>query len=81
MTNKNTSFDIFQKTKVKDVRIYPERSTVSQIHFKMQRQSKEGIYLKLWIMKALGNFKSLTFLEITRKQIALAKEIFLLNIT
>lgn len=67
LTNKNTSFDVFQNTKVENIRIYPEKSTVSQIHFKMQKQNKEGIYMKLWIMKTLGNFKGLTFLDITRK--------------
>ena len=36
--------------------------------------------MKLRIMKSLGGFKGLTYLDISLKQISLAKEIFLLNV-
>lgn len=50
------------------------------ISYKMHRKIKEELSMKLKLMKGLRAFHGLTYVEITLKQISLAKQLFILNI-
>ena len=65
LTNKENCFDIFQQTRVNNIKIYPEKPTFSLIRFKMRKQEKEAVYLRLRLMKGVAGFSGLTFIEIT----------------
>ena len=41
ITNKDNCFDVFINTKVKDVRIYPEKPYDNMINYKLRKQKKE----------------------------------------
>ena len=42
ITNKDNCFDMFQMTKVNDVRIYPEKPMFSLIKYKFKKLHKES---------------------------------------
>ena len=41
LTNKDNCFDVFFNTKIKDIRIYPEKPLESMINYKLKKQKKE----------------------------------------
>ena len=71
LTNKNNCYDTFQDTRVKNNRIYPEKSLTSIIKYKMLRTNLEGIYMRIKLLKNLAGFKNISYVEIALSQIRL----------
>lgn len=80
ITNKNNCFDVFQDVKIRDIKVYPEKPITGVVRYKVVRANKHSEYQKLKLIRGVGCFQGLTFIEILLKQISLAKEIFLLNL-
>lgn len=80
LTNRNTCFDIFQKTEVNGVRIYCEKPIQNVIDFKMKREYMTSLYEKMKLVSRFQSLKGVTYLELILKRIELIKELFLLNI-
>lgn len=80
ISNRNTCFDIFQKTEVNGVRIYCEKPIQNVIDFKMKREYMSSLYGKMKLVSRFHSLKGITYIELLLKRIEVIKELFLLNI-
>lgn len=80
---KDKCFDIFQHAKIGKLRIYEETSLKKILNFKYFKNNKLSQYCKLKMMTCLCELSSIDpilFIQIKKKQIELAKEIYILDI-
>lgn len=84
--DKSKCYDIFQTTKVGNVRMYSQKRTIKDIIFysmeikQMEKKIKNIQLIRKMCPKLLTGYKNLTYIKLTLKEIQLAKKLFVHNI-
>lgn len=84
--DKSKCYDIFQKTKVNDMRMYSQERTIKDIiSYSMEIKNKERLLKNIQLLKRLcpnilNGYNNLAFITMTLREIKLAKQLFVHNV-
>ena len=84
--DKSKCYDIFQRTRVNDMRMYSQERTIKDIiSYSMDMKNKERMIKNIQLLKKLcpnilNGYNNLAFITLTLREIKLAKQIFVHNV-